>query len=1155
MSIEVIQAGGETEELFIADGPNLADPAVAEAFRNQFRMTRMQVYDWGTFSGVCDIPISPRGYLILGPSGAGKSTILDAISVLLVPPRLLDFNAAAREADKKRADRNLLSYVRGAWGEKSDREAGGTAIQYLRAGTTWSAVGITYESEAGRAVTLIQLFHVRGNSNVNGDVKRHFMIFERRVDLGELEVFGQTNFDVRKLKQSFPEAFVHDEFRAYSERFSQLLGIESESALKLLHKTQSAKALGDLDAFLREYMLDRPDTFDAATSLVAEFGALNAAHQSVVTAREQVEILRPARAAYETWQDLTTMSAWLEGLRAAAPRYREHVELLLSIQVRDRLTLELAGLDGELASQKAALAAQEQRQAELQQEFLKAGGGAIGQWRTEISRLETERAQCGQKLAKAQRACDGLGLTLPTTAQKFAELAEQATREGLAWQEGAAGQPDQGKRDGLVQRRAGVAGVLASDTEEVQSLRRRRSNLPAHYVRLRAELAEALNISEASLPFIGELIQVKPEEEAAGWRGAIERVLGGTAMDLLVDERNYGAVVAYVNGRNLGLRLTYHRVRAEREQASPRAPSKESLIYKVDVDRASPFASWLQARLHSRFDCACVESLADFKMRDYAVTKEGQIRNKQRHEKDDRFSVGDQSKWVLGFDNARKVALYEDRIADHKRQLKDIDDAISVVDRKQQQAVARVAHWSTLATVGWDDIDVASRTGRIADLEGLVQEAESGNGALGDLNRRLAEQAELVRAANKAVAGTDARRTGTTQQVDNLTRKIDELEETVDLSGVSEAQRMSLSERYDELGDALTLANLSALTSKLETSLALELRDVDRKRGAVAATVLDGFKDFRAKWPMESAELGLDIEGADGYFAKLTRLEADDLPRHEARFFELLRKQSSQGLTLLLKRITYAQSSIQDRMRRVNASLARAEFNVGTYLQIAPKERNLKDVVEFKVSLQQAMVPLGSEEDAATAEARFVAMRDLVSKLGSQDPKLQAWRETVLDVRQHFEFLGHEFYLGTQDEKEVYRGSSGKSGGQKQKLTTTCLAAALRYQLGGDNAHGIPSFAPVVMDEAFDKADNVFTRLAMNIFTNFGFQMVVATPLKSVMTLERFIGGAAFVSIHDSKQSGATLIEYDDERQRLDLPERAKKAIQAAEREAAHEVA
>jgi uncharacterized protein YPO0396 len=79
--------------------------------REQFRMTRLQVYNWGTFSGLHDVPISERGFLFVGRSGAGKSTLLDAFSALLTPPRWIDFNAAAREADRSGRDRNLVTYV------------------------------------------------------------------------------------------------------------------------------------------------------------------------------------------------------------------------------------------------------------------------------------------------------------------------------------------------------------------------------------------------------------------------------------------------------------------------------------------------------------------------------------------------------------------------------------------------------------------------------------------------------------------------------------------------------------------------------------------------------------------------------------------------------------------------------------------------------------------------------------------------------------------------------------------------------------------------------------------------------------------------------------------------------------------------------------
>jgi uncharacterized protein YPO0396 len=61
--------------------------------------------------------------------------------------------------------------------------------------------------------------------------------------------------------------------------------------------------------------------------------------------------------------------------------------------------------------------------------------------------------------------------------------------------------------------------------------------------------------------------------------------------------------------------------------------------------------------------------------------------------------------------------------------------------------------------------------------------------------------------------------------------------------------------------------------------------------------------------------------------------------------------------------------------------------------------------------------------------------------------------------------------------------------------------------------------------------------------------MIVATPLKSVMTLEPFIGGACFVDIRERKASSVLLIEYDDERQRLKLAERLPEgdALEAAE--------
>jgi uncharacterized protein YPO0396 len=273
----------------------------------------------------------------------------------------------------------------------------------------------------------------------------------------------------------------------------------------------------------------------------------------------------------------------------------------------------------------------------------------------------------------------------------------------------------------------------------------------------------------------------------------------------------------------------------------------------------------------------------------------------------------------------------------------------------------------------------------------------------------------------------------------------------------------------------------------------------------------------------------------------LIRLETDGLPAYEQRFFELLQNQSHQNLAALSTYLNDARKAILERMDLVNDSLGQVPFNQSanqrTYLRIDASDRQLADVKEFKLEIQQALSHAWTE-DREFAEARFLALRQLVDRLSSQDFEQKRWREMVLDVRQHVEFTGYEIDEGGVV-VDTYRSGNSRSGGQRQKLATTCLAAALRYQLGG-NDYGVPMYAPVVLDEAFDKADNEFTALAMNIFTNFGFQMVVATPLKSVMTLEPFIGGACFVDISDRRVSGVLLIEYDGERQRLKLPEQVR---------------
>lgn len=80
----------------------------------QWRLSGIQLINWGTFNGIVDIPVSRSGFLITGGSGSGKSTLIDAISTVLIPTNRIKFNAAAQNETQRGKGRDLVSYIRGA---------------------------------------------------------------------------------------------------------------------------------------------------------------------------------------------------------------------------------------------------------------------------------------------------------------------------------------------------------------------------------------------------------------------------------------------------------------------------------------------------------------------------------------------------------------------------------------------------------------------------------------------------------------------------------------------------------------------------------------------------------------------------------------------------------------------------------------------------------------------------------------------------------------------------------------------------------------------------------------------------------------------------------------------------------------------------------
>lgn len=1109
-------------------------------FRNQYRITRLQVFNWGTFSNIHDIPISESGFLFVGASGSGKSTLLDAMTTLLFPNP--NYNAAAREGDQRRGDRSILSYVRGAWSTKTDSEGDGAQrvmTLYLRPGATFSAIALTFSDRSGDKKQLMLVAAIKKSANEETGVNRRYYVLdgEYRFQAKDFEGFAHSSFDWRWLKGRLPEGRVFERFGAYSDAFCELFDIRDKTALKLLAKAQSAKNLGDLNTFLRNFMLEAPQTFTMAEKLVEEFHDLDEAHQSVVTAREQYEILRRARDAWRQREEALARMASLDLEKDAVQlwRYRTKLDLLEAdlpafVRKKDKTAKLL------LAARKKEEDAQETLDGLKRRHWL-SGGERIELLKKERTRAEERLEETRSRRNKAAIHLEKLEKPVPTSNEGWISLvSDLKTFVGEAQ---ARAERRRAERDEEVAKKRDLAKEFEETAEEIRAMRERPSNIPSKLLALRSRLCEGLSLPEEALPFVGELVQVRKDE--APWQGAIERVLHNFALSVLVADEHYEALSNFVDEASLGERLVYFRVRTPVVDR-PEAFRPGTLPEKLELANG-PWRAWLEKELDNRFSYFCAETMEDFRRFKTAVTLRGQVKHSEvRHEKDDRHALNDRRRWVTGFSNAEKLALFEE----HARQLaaciETIDAAVRRIEDEAKSEAVKEAAAQTVLNIEWHEVDVDEAKTKLrtieTELKALLEENEDLKALEQEIEKAEAEykrRRDITLRQNTSFE--TARQTLTERQRDIETCREELDAETQKHAGLDETWPAKVAARVEAQGAALTLSNLASAANAAFMHIQNERNAANLLETEMRMNTLKEFENFLVKWPAYTTELSASEKAAGEFFTKLDEIEKDGLPRHEARFKGLLETQSLQHFVDLNLELERARKDILARMAVVNASLEEAPFSRlaegESHLAIEVKNSPNPDIQTFRETLRGLVQGAWDGFSPEEAEKRFQTISGLVAQLDPLNLDTQDWRKRVLDVRQHVTFTAYEL-----DENgnvlETYLSGSGKSGGQRQKLTTTCLAAALRYQLG-NSEEGIPVFAPVILDEAFDKADSEFTDLSMNIFRRFGFQMIVATPEKSIVTLEPYIGGAFYVVMKDRMHSSGLSIRYDEASQKLDF--------------------
>ncbi|MFT4258337.1 ATP-binding protein [Microbacterium sp.] len=1085
----------------------------------QWRLACIEVVNWGTFDGAHRIDVARKGHLITGASGSGKSSLLDAIAAVLTPEKWLRFNAAAQDASSRADDRGLVSYVRGAWTKEADELEDRAVSTYLRPRATWSGILLRFENQRDAPVTLVRLFHMPGTSTARADLKDAFVLLRTQVALTDLAPFVAKGIEARRLKAAFPDSVVSTgSHGGFFTRMRRVFGIGSDNALHLLHKTQSAKNLGNLDTLFRAFMLDRPGTFDQARNATEQFRELNAAHEHVVELRRQAEHLERIEEATEEYERQSKTVAEVQHLIAVQEPFQDRLHLTLAQGQREDQVAALARAQDRAATADAAREEADRVLSEARLREANLGGVDAGLVRRGIDDARREAARIREHAERFASELRSAGIPhAPADAAEFTALQESA-RADLA-----VVRADDDSH-AAHERYAKARGRLAALDEQLQSLKNRRSNLEPRLLAVREWLAGELGVSEKMLPFGGELIDVLPEY--AQWTGAIERVLRPLASALLVRDADLVRVRRLIEKRSLGTRLVIEAVPSDVTAPRP-AKARDCVLHRIRVSDG-PFQKWMQSRLSESFDISCVAGPDDLDEVERGVTIGGQIKTSaRRYEKNDRVAIDDREHWILGSDNQAKIDhLLEvradaQREFDHARAVRDEQAAIGQAETARRLVLQRVLERT------WTEFDSAAAEKTIADREAELARLTMRSSDLEEASRDVADAEERRRAAGQEADAANAARAVAESALHASDALIARLAERLDGVTVADADAALLEARYRQIQRRIDTSNIAEIGAKVVKALNSAVQEADEARSRSMTVFTRLASEFRGRWPAAAANLTAEVEDRAGYRALLDSIRTRGLPTHEENFRRLLREKSRDLIGHLLSEIRDAPKQIEERIDPVNASLGRSLFDADRFLRIRVKTKRSPEAAEFMAQLK-GIVDGSLDKDDLRAEQRFAALKGIMDRLESAengDRADQVWRQRCLDTREHVTFQAQEVDRAGRV-LSVHDSSAGLSGGQRQKLVIFCLAAALRYQLTDDD-QDVPTYGTIVLDEAFDKADSQYTRMAMDVFEEFGFHMILATPQKLLQTIESYVGAVTSVSNPTRRQSLLSNVPFE----------------------------
>ena len=1066
--------------------------------RTGFRLHTLELYNWGTFDGQIWC-IQPDGdtALLTGANGSGKSTLVDALLTLLVPNLKRNYNQAA----SGRRERSEYTYVRGAYGRLQTDEGYSAHVQYLRDKNSYSVLLAHFHNDGyDQDITLAQLFWL------SDSVKKFHVVATRPLTIADHFTGFETIANLKKRLRQIEGVTIEDQFNRYSQQFRQLCGLRSDKALDLFNQTVTIKEIGELNDFVRQHMLEKTDAQEKIAQLHEHYENLMLAYQAMQKAEQQLALLRPLADEARKYETSQAEIAILRGCQEAIPIYFagrkwQLLQTTLAAAQRDYQTAQtrlqqfeqqLQQLRDQETDLKIAISRDEtgQRLRELEQ--------AINYARQDRQRKEDNARQYDQ-IARA------LNLSPCADEATFTANQQQASQLATRLEQQAATAAEQLRQAQIAENQ--LAQEQTAIQQELTSLHGRTSQIPAQNLRLRGQILDALTMAEADVPFVGELLQVKPEERA--WEGAIERLLHNLGLRLLVPERHYERFARYVNENHLNGRLIFHRV-PEATQYHPHQPDNpQALRHKLEIKPDTPYYDWIENELIERYDYTCCETMTQFERTRRAITRTGLSKSGgQRYEKDDRRRLDDRRTYILGWRNEAKIRALADELTALEKRLRQCQTDIQQAQTSQRQARDQQTRLQNLlAFDNFAQLDWRRDAAHLQQLQSQKTRLEQSSNRLQQL------QAELTQ-TRQAITATAKKRDSQSRTVNQLEYQIDAYKQDIEQAkketceADDEAMKQYAPRIQAQVTVPITLKNVDRLWRDVLTHFQQASDSEQRRANNFMGRLLKLMQEYKDAYPAETADFDAAVESIPEFDRELARIEHDDLPKYSDRFRRMRDEKVIEAIALFQADLHKYVEEIQENIADLNQSLRTIDYTPDTYIQLQTENSRDPEIREFRQLLKDCLVDVGQQRTEEAYEASFAKVRDLITRFKEE----ARWTAKVTDVRHWLGFAAIERYRSDNSEKHYYSDSSGKSGGQKAKLAYTILASAIAFQFGLERGESkSQTFRFVVVDEAFSRSDENNSRYAMQLFKELDLQLLVVTPMTGIHIVEPYINACHFV--------------------------------------------